>query len=40
MTSEGSRDTKDRSNDAENAALHNTNQLYFKIYSYKKKLLF
>ncbi len=30
MSSEGSCDTKDWSNDAENSALHHTNTLHFK----------
>ncbi len=32
MISEGSCDTEDWSNDAENSALHHRNKLYFKIY--------
>ncbi len=32
MISEGSRDTEDWSNDAENTALHHWNQLHFKMY--------
>ncbi len=31
MISEGSRDTEDRSNDAENSALHHRNKLHIKI---------
>ncbi len=31
MISEGSCDTEDWSNDAENSALHHRNKLYFKI---------
>ncbi len=32
MTYEGSCDTEDWSNDAENSALHHWNQLYLKVY--------
>ncbi len=32
MISEGSCDTEDWSNDAENSALHHRNKLHFKIY--------
>ncbi len=32
MTSEGSCDTEDCSNDAEKSALHHKNKLHFKIY--------
>ncbi len=32
MISEGSRDTENRRNDAENSALHHRNKLHFKIY--------
>ncbi len=32
MISEGSCDTEDWSNDAENSALHHSNKLHFKIY--------
>ncbi len=32
MISEGSCDTEDWSNDAENSALHHRNKLYFKVY--------
>ncbi len=39
MISEGSCDTEDSSNDAENSALHHKNILHFKIYS-NRKLLF
>jgi len=39
MISEGSCDTEDWSNDAENSALHCRNKLYSKIY-YNRKLLF
>ncbi len=35
---EGSCDTEDCSNDAENSALHRRNKLHFKIYSNKKQL--
>ncbi len=38
MMSEGSRDTKDWSNDAENSALHHRNKLHFKIYSQRKDI--
>ncbi len=34
--SEGSNDTEDWSNDAENSALHYMNKFYFKIYSIRK----
>ncbi len=37
MISEGSCDTEDWSNDAENSALHRKNKLYFIIYSNKKQ---
>ncbi len=37
MISEGSCDTEDWSNDAENSALHHRNKLHFKIYSDKKQ---
>ncbi len=33
MISEGSCDTEDWSNDAENSALHDRNKLYYKVYS-------
>ncbi len=36
--SEGSCDTLDYSNDAENSALHHRNKLHFQIYSNKKQL--
>ncbi len=36
MISEGSCDTEDWSNDAENSALHHRNKLHFKIYSNRK----
>ncbi len=39
MISEGSCDTEDWSNDAENSALHHKNKLHFQIYS-NRKLLF
>ncbi len=32
MISEGSCDTEDWSNDAENTALHHRNKLYFNVY--------
>ncbi len=32
MISEGSCDTEDWSNDAENSALHHRNKLYFRVY--------
>ncbi len=38
MISEGSCDTEDWSNDAENPALHNGNKLHFTIYSERKRL--
>ncbi len=38
MISEGSCDTEDWSNDAENSALHHRNKLHFKIYSNRKQL--
>ncbi len=38
MISEGSCDTEDWSNDAENSALTHRNKLYFKIYSNKNQL--
>ncbi len=38
--SEGSCDTKDWSNDAENSALHHRNKLHFQIYSNKKNCYF
>ncbi len=37
MISEGSCDTEDWSNDAENSALHRKNKLHFKTYSNKKQ---
>ncbi len=39
MTSEGSCDTEDWSNDAKNSALLYRNTLYFKIYSNRKPIL-
>ncbi len=39
MISEGSCDTEDWSNDAENTALHHRNKLHFKIY-YDIKLIY
>ncbi len=39
MISEGSRNTEDWSNDAENSAAHHRNKLHFKIY-YNRKQLF
>ncbi len=39
MISEGSYDTEDRSNDAENSALRHKNKLHFKIYSDRKQFL-
>ncbi len=39
MISEGSCDTEDRSNDAENSALHHRNKLQFTIYSNRKDVL-
>ncbi len=38
MISEGSRDTEDWSNDAENSALHHMNKLHFKIYYIRDQL--
>ncbi len=38
MISEGSCDTEDWSNDAENSAVHHRNKLHFKIYSNRKQL--
>ncbi len=38
MISEGSCDTEDWSNDAENSALHHRSKLHFKIYSNRKHL--
>ncbi len=38
MISEGSCDTEDWRNDAENSALHHRNKLHFKIYSNRKQL--
>uniref|UniRef100_A0A8C1X2N4 phosphatidate phosphatase n=1 Tax=Cyprinus carpio TaxID=7962 RepID=A0A8C1X2N4_CYPCA len=40
IISEGSCDTEDWSNDAENSALHHRNKLHFKIYSNRKQNLF
>ncbi len=39
MISEGSCDTEDRSNDAENTALHHRHKLHLKIY-YNRKQFF
>ncbi len=39
MISEGSCDTEDRSNDAENSALRQINKLYFKVYLNSKPIL-
>ncbi len=39
MISEGSRDTEDWSNGAENSALHHKNKWYFKIYKQKMIIL-
>ncbi len=38
MISEGSCDTEDWSNDAENTALHHKNKLQFSIYQNRKQL--
>ncbi len=38
MISEGSCDSEDWSNDAENSALHHRNKLHFKIHSNRKQL--
>ncbi len=40
MISEGSCDTEDWSNDAENSALHHRNKLHFKMYSNRKQVYF
>ncbi len=40
MISEGSCDTEDWSNDAENSALHHRNILHFKIYYNRKWFLY
>ncbi len=39
MISEGSCDTEDWSNDAENSALRHRNKLYFKVYKNRKPIL-
>ncbi len=39
MISEGSCDTEDWSNDAENSASHHNNTLHFRIYSNGKQIL-
>ncbi len=39
MTSDGSCDTEDWSNDAENSALHHRNKSHFNVYSNRKQLL-
>ncbi len=39
MISEGSCDTEDWSNDAENSVLHHRNKLYFKEYKNRKPIL-
>ncbi len=39
MISEGSCDTEDWSNDAENSALRHRNKLYFKVYENRKTIL-
>ncbi len=38
MISEGSCDTEDWSNDAENTAAHHRNKLHFTIYSHRKQI--
>ncbi len=38
MSSEGSCDTEDWSNDAENSTLHHRNKLHFKIYSNRNEI--
>ncbi len=38
MISEGSCDTEDSRNDAENTALHHRNKLHFKMYSNRKQV--
>jgi len=40
MISEGSCDTEDWSNDAENSALHHRNKLHFKIYLVDNTVIF
>ncbi len=40
MISEGSCDTEDWSNDAENPALHHRNKLHLQIYSHRKQLFY
>ncbi len=40
MNYEGSCDVEDWSNDPENPALHHTNKMQFKMYSYRKLLFF
>ncbi len=39
MISEGSCDTEDWSNDAENSALHHRNKFYFKVYYNRKPII-
>ncbi len=39
MVSEGSCDTEDWSNDAENSAFRHKNKLYFKVYSNRKLII-
>ncbi len=38
MISEGSYDTEDLSNDADNSALHHRTKFHFKIYKNRKKI--
>ncbi len=38
MISEGSFDTEDWSNDAENSVLHHKNKIHFKLYSNRKQI--
>ncbi len=40
MISEGSCDTEDWCNDAENSALHHRNKLHFTIFSHRKQLFY
>ena len=39
MISEGSCDTEDWSNDADNSALHHRNKLYFKVFKKQKTII-
>ncbi len=40
MISEGSCDTEDWSNDAENSAAHHSNKLHFNIYTHRNQLFY